>query len=224
MRDSIYTIPISEVFEPRTGCPVCRLHDTLEKRCIDYIMGAAMMEPDIRIETNEKGFCKEHYGMMLKLKNRLSLALILESHLDHIKKGGYKDFNKKGKKLSVNDTCYVCGTIESVIGNMIKTILRQYALDDDFKKLFNEQEYLCLPHLEMLLNKAYSDMPRKYLSQFEKDAKALSDKYLDTVLSDVSHFCKMFDYRNADKNSDWGNSKDSVERAISFLSSYKEDE
>ena len=57
MKESIYTIPISEVFEPRCGCPLCRLRDTLEQRCIDYIMGAAMMEPDIRIRTNEQGFC-----------------------------------------------------------------------------------------------------------------------------------------------------------------------
>ena len=28
MRDSIYTIPISEVFEPKCGCPICRMRDT----------------------------------------------------------------------------------------------------------------------------------------------------------------------------------------------------
>ena len=27
MRDSIYTIPISEVFEPKCGCPICRMRD-----------------------------------------------------------------------------------------------------------------------------------------------------------------------------------------------------
>ena len=84
MQDSIYTIPISEVFEPKDGCPICRMRDMLETRGIDYIMGAAMMEPDVRIETNRLGFCKLHYDKMLQQKNRLSLALMLESHLKEI--------------------------------------------------------------------------------------------------------------------------------------------
>ena len=224
MKDSIYTIPVSEVFEPKCGCPLCRLHTILEERCVDYIMGAAMMEPDIRIVTNEKGFCKKHFEDMLLLKNRLSLALMLESHLAEIKKNGIKSVMKKAKKPaldSVNDTCYVCETVDYEIEKMVKTTLRQYALEGEFRELFKAQEYICLPHFEMLLASAYKNLPKKFLKEFEKDALTLSEKYLDTVRSDVSHFCKMFDYRNAGKDSDWGNSKDSVERAIAFLSGTK---
>ena len=84
MRDDICTIPVSEVFEVNDGCPICRMKKTVEDHIIDYIMGAAMMEPDIRIETNKTGFCNEHYDMMLSHKGRLSLALMLETHLDYI--------------------------------------------------------------------------------------------------------------------------------------------
>ena len=66
MKESIYTIPLTEVFEPKDGCPICRLRDILEKRMVDYITGAAMMELDVRIETNKKGFCLNHYNQMLK--------------------------------------------------------------------------------------------------------------------------------------------------------------
>ncbi len=45
MREDICTIPISEVFEPKEGCPICRMRDTLENRVTEYITGAAMMEP-----------------------------------------------------------------------------------------------------------------------------------------------------------------------------------
>lgn len=222
MKESIYTIPISEVFEPKCGCPICRLHDMLESRCVEYIMGAAMMEPDIRMQTNEKGFCADHYKMMLAKQNRLSLALILESHLAEVKKEGYKAINKKAKKpalKTVNNTCYVCDTVNDAIETMIKTVLRQYAISNDFKKLFSEQEYICIPHLELLLKMAQKEMPKKEIGKFSENATALSEKYLDVVLGDVSHFCKMFDYRNAGKNSDWGNSRDSIERAIAFLTS-----
>ena len=44
------------------------------------------MEPDIRQETNDKGFCQRHYTKMFSMKNRLGLALMLESHLESLKK------------------------------------------------------------------------------------------------------------------------------------------
>ena len=81
MKDSIYTIPISEVFEPKEGCPLCALYATLEDRWVDYITGAAMMEPDVRIETNRSGFCPKHFDMMLLKRSRLSVALILQTRL-----------------------------------------------------------------------------------------------------------------------------------------------
>ena len=56
MREDLCTIPINEVFEPRDGCPFCRMRDMLEDRMATYITGAAMMEPDVRIETNRLGF------------------------------------------------------------------------------------------------------------------------------------------------------------------------
>ena len=43
MREDITSIPISEVFEPRDGCPICRMRDMLEARVVDYITGAAMI-------------------------------------------------------------------------------------------------------------------------------------------------------------------------------------
>ena len=73
MRESIYTIPLNDIFEVEDGCPLCRMRRLLENRCVEYIMGAAMMEPDVRIETNRYGFCQEHFSVMLKQKNRLSL-------------------------------------------------------------------------------------------------------------------------------------------------------
>ncbi len=48
-----------------------------------------MMEPDVRIETNRQGFCFPHYQMMLKKRNRLGVALMLESRLEEIEKQVY---------------------------------------------------------------------------------------------------------------------------------------
>ena len=88
MKDDITSIPISEVFEPKDGCPVCRLRDMLEDRSVTYITGAAMMEPDVRIETNKAGFCRHHYGQMLGKGKKLTVALIMQSHLAQISADG----------------------------------------------------------------------------------------------------------------------------------------
>jgi len=81
MKENICSIPINDVFLPKDGCPMCRMRDMLEQRKAEYITGSAMMEPNVRIKTNEQGFCYRHFAMMVKLGKRLSNALILESHL-----------------------------------------------------------------------------------------------------------------------------------------------
>ena len=39
MREDICSIPISELFEPKKGCPICRMEKMLEERLADYITG-----------------------------------------------------------------------------------------------------------------------------------------------------------------------------------------
>lgn len=65
--EQIYTIPVNEVFEKCMAqsvrenvsdcrCPFCELYNKYEADEVDLILGASMMEPDIRKKTNEKGF------------------------------------------------------------------------------------------------------------------------------------------------------------------------
>ena len=60
-------------------------------------------------------------------------------------------------------------------------------------------------------------LDKKLHKRFSQDCSDLMNKYLESLEKDVSHFCKMYDYRNTGAGADWGNSKDSVERAIKFL-------
>lgn len=229
MRESLLSIPISEVFEPKCGCPLCAMHDTLEGRCVEYIMGAAMMEPDVREETNKLGFCSEHYGMLLGQRNRLSLALMLETRLAEVKrqafaKGGLfagPNAAAKGKKVSeLTSTCFVCSKIDWAMERMLDTLFSLYAKESAFRQLFSEQAYICLPHYRLLCSVAAQKLSKKEQEGFLKAATALAENYLAVLSGDVSHYCKMYDYRNAGPDADWGNSKDSIERAILFLTSH----
>ncbi|MBQ8883831.1 MAG: hypothetical protein IJ031_04460, partial [Oscillospiraceae bacterium] len=91
-----------------------------------------------------------------------------------------------------------------------------YGKEKEFRELFAEQEMLCLHHYELLVGRL-EEIDKKYQSQFVNDCNALVKKQLETLIEDVSHYCKMYDYRNGGKDADWKNSKDSIERSIRFL-------
>lgn len=219
MRDDITSIPISEVFEPMDGCPLCRLQNMLEQRMASYITGAAMMEPDIRAETNRLGFCHTHYGSILKQRKRLSVALMLESHLAEIEKQAFatglggKTKKVKGEK---QQTCFICQQMDSNMDKFLLNIARVWEREEDFRKLYARQEYFCMPHCRALTDAALH-LPKKLQGEFVKVTAERTRAYLQTLENDVSHFCKMFDYRNNTADADWGNSKDSIERAIAWL-------
>lgn len=228
--EQIYTIPVNEAFDASAadqacGCPLCALYNRLEETELDLILGASMMEPDVRQKTNEQGFCQRHFGKLFTRKNRLALGLILESHLQKVKHdlAGEGPFalltgtgNSAMKKLAqLEESCYVCSRIEANFSRMVETVLLLYRQDADFRRKLAEQPYFCLPHYRRLLNLAKTDMNKKEFAAFYEAISALEQHYIESLSGDVSWFCKKFDYRYQDEP--WNNAKDAVERAIRFL-------
>ncbi|MBQ7337964.1 MAG: hypothetical protein IJW40_05850 [Clostridia bacterium] len=227
--EQIYTIPVNEAFElsrdePSCGCPVCTLYNRLEENELDLILGASMMEPDIRIKTNETGFCRTHYDMMFVRKNRLGMALTLESHLAELQKEltelSLPFTQPKGDKparriAKLEADCYVCGRIEFNFGHMIETIVLLWDTDEEFVKKLKAQPYICLPHYRRLLDCAHTRLGKKKQPAFAADLASVVMPYMKTLNEDISWFCKKFDYRYDEEP--WYNSKDAVERSIRFL-------
>ena len=222
MREDICTIPINDVFGPRDGCPFCRMRDMLEDRIAVYVTGAAMMEPDVRIETNRLGFCEPHFRMIRERGNRLSVALILESHLKEIEE---LVFSKKEKGPSKKDlaaaaqlekSCFMCENIEKNMKHLSETVLTMWQTDAEFRSLYQEQPYICLPHYNFIMEHAQR-LPRRQYPAFAQETAALAAGYLRSLQEDITHFCRMFDYRS--KGGDWGNSRDAIERSIQYITS-----
>ena len=226
--EQIYTIPINEAFEAgaadkKCGCPMCALYRKLEENQLDTVLGGAMMEPAVRIKTNEEGFCKHHYDMLLGMKNRLSMALTLESHLFQLQKelspsgiaGLFANPINRVEKLE--GSCYVCARVDYHFGKMAEVVVGLWKSDPDFPAKFNAQPYFCLPHYRMLVDTAKKALGKKDFAEFEKQASTIVNTYLDKLAEDVSWFCKKFDYRY--ENEPWYDSKDAIERAVVFLRS-----
>ncbi len=231
MLEKIYTIPVNEAFDkviekPSDGCPFCVLYSKLEADEIDIILGASMMEPDIRIKTNELGFCRRHFDQMFAKNNRLGLALILESHLDTVREfcepGGFLGARTSAisEKLDrLRHTCYVCERINHSFSKMLENSVYLYDTESEFRQKLKSVPYICLSHSADFLINGKSHLPKRKVPDFQKAVSEVVNKYFDELRGDVSHFCKKFDYRY--ENEPWGNSKDSVERAIRFIAGDK---
>ena len=230
----IYTIPVNEAFDlclekPECGCPLCVLYKKLQNDELDIILGASMMEPDIRMKTNELGFCSSHFAMMLKRKRMLGMGLILESHLAEVE----KKLNARkpaviGPLGADTDTlgrlgtsCYVCERIKKNLDGMTATVVYLFESERTFRDKFAAQRLFCLPHYTAMVAYASKKMNKKVFRDFLEVAHGIEKSYIEELENDVSWFCKKFDYRFDEEP--WYNSKDSVPRAIKFLSSDQED-
>lgn len=232
--ERIYTIPVNEAFDasvadPACGCPICALYRKLEEDELDLILGGSMMEPDVRIRTNALGFCGTHFDRLFTRKNRLGLALILESHLGELRDrmaGGGLASLVRGRGAAARDTaaavsssCYICERIERNLTGMINTVTVLYEEDGAFRKKLAGQPFFCLPHTARLLEAGRAELSKRRYADFSSALLGIVDGYLEALTGDVSWFCKKFDYRYGDEP--WYNAKNSVERAIAFLSGAK---
>lgn len=136
MREDICTIPVTDVFQKTDGCPICRMQRQVEDKIITYIMGAAMMEPDVRTETNRQGFCDRHLEEMYSRNGKLQLALILESRIDELINAAKKGGDRLNDAIS---GCFVCGKVAWGLKHMFETIYKSYENDSDFRRMFQEQ-------------------------------------------------------------------------------------
>ena len=75
------------------------------------------------------------------------------------------------------------------------------------------------------MEKAQEKLQKGDLADFTDALDTLVSDYIKSLNSDVNDFCNSFDYRNAGKlhNEDMEHVRNSIERAIEFLTSRKPD-
>lgn len=221
MVESIYTIPLTEALDENCDCMFCYLEQKLEREQIEYALGAAMMEPDFRILSNEKGYCRNHIGMMARAKKALPLALVLDTRCDEViktlegvdlsKKGGvFKKEKSPAEKLSeivtkLDSTCLVCERIAHTMDKFTNTFWYLYGKEPDFRKRFLESNGVCMHHFALLL-KTLLNVSGSKRDVFACELYDLQMKILEHERDEVHGFVKQFDYRS-DKG-EWKVAKD----------------
>lgn len=219
------TIPIWDALKSNCECPLCEIQKHSEAQYVDNFLGGSVMEPAVRIEVNEKGFCSRHFAMLYEAKNRLSLALMEHTYLlECIKKiegsapGKKKLFSREAEKHpheGMTDTCILCDRLNDTMWRYERTMAHMWKAEPKFKEALLSSKGFCLAHFFGMLRAAQHELGGAALSEFEQQITGLELDNLRRTANDIEWFTLKFDYRNQDKP--WGTSEDAVERTIDKL-------
>ena len=166
-RQHIDTAPIWEAYGTECECPLCLLRAQCEAGYVEYFLGASVIEPAVRVEVNEKGFCREHLKMLYDAGNRLSLALMADTHLaECIRRmkaqppAVRSPFRGRTKPDSLAGECILCERLDNTVKRYLETLLYMWKKEPGFRESFKNSRGLCFPHYEALRDMAKRGMLR----------------------------------------------------------------
>ena len=230
--ESIHTIPVIEALREPGLCAFCTMKKRLDDDAIKFIMGPAYMEDNVRMKTDEMGFCKKHLAAMYEEQNRLGLALMLHTHVKNLMKsidtlashslkpsifgsGADSYVAKLGEHLAQTDEdCYVCKNVESTFARFVDTYFTLWNKGGSEAQLINSQKGYCLHHFTMILHNV-KKLGSKKRGKFLAEIVPTWQTFMKDLEGDLDWFIQKFDYRNKDE--DWKNSKDVLIRAQAIM-------
>lgn len=244
MRYAIDTIPVIDAYSQKDICPFCHLHDTLQADCLEHYMGDSKMESDIRMATNEKGFCATHLRMMYTgQEGKLGLALMCSTHgqarldkvagamtaIEEICARDESFFTRVRSSDSLNqqidqlihtleDTganCIVCERINTNLQRYYETAVYLWEHEPGFPRLAQENTRICMEHLPQLLRACKKSGVSKKQRAFIALNLSQFSQGIGKDLEDLDWFIRKFDYRNREEP--WGDAKTALPRVINRL-------
>ena len=211
MKEHNYTIPINEALEENVPCFICKIEADLEARALEYYMGAAVMEPAVRIEMNEKGFCRTHLSALYEGANKLPLALALETRMKSV----LQKLEKAPKKSGAPHTCVVCDRVHGQMEKCEENVLWLLRHEADFLPKYLAGDGVCLHHYYHITDKL-----RRGEAALYKAIHAHMVQRLKKESADLERFRNLFDYRSREEEGAWA--ADVLPRAIKTLGAGRE--
>ena len=232
MPNHIHTIPVLDALREPAGCAFCVMYKKLEEDSVNFIIGPAYMEEDVRTETNRLGFCGRHMKAMYAGQNRLGFALMLHTYMRRLNSDLAATIKNKqpsplfgrdtngplakiyGHIAKVGESCYVCDKVDKTFGRYIDTFLHLWGKGGEDAALITSQKSYCLPHFAELVAAA-EKLGRSKREKFIEEIMLPQLKYMQELEGDLEWFTLKFDYRYA--NEPWKNAKDAPPRAMGLL-------
>ncbi len=239
MKETLYTIPLTDAFNANDECPFCFVERDVEQDLLDLVLGssASYMESDMRDMTDKAGFCRLHFKKMFDYGNALGNAWILKTHyiqmqkefesqvkmfapakaslMNRLKKSEAPDNSITSWVKEKDASCYICSNYKKTYERYLDTFFFMYKKDDEMKHMIEKSKGFCLHHFGDICQRAQYDLSEKQKEEFFALVLPQMQENLKRVGEDVAWLIEKYDYRN--KDADWKNSRDAVQRGMQKL-------
>jgi hypothetical protein len=186
-------------------CPLCTLMDGAEKTYLASFRGARVMEPTVRVRTNETGFCPRHYARLYEGENKLGLGLLVHTHLAQSlprlrrmleaaretgKRGSLRRKELARGLAEFRDSCFICDMLAEDLRRYAFTIAYLWKNDPAFGGTFRSSRGFCLGHFSAALQAAEAELGGDALSRWTDEAVTLMTGSLERLEREVLAFTR----------------------------------
>lgn len=200
MNYNISTMFIWQFFNEDNLCPMCELRRKTEHDLVDQYLNEAVMEDINRGEVNKYGFCEKHFSLLYEGRNKLGLALQMNTRINYLQKiitktKNSKEALKQGEKLEeATCSCIICRKIEFNMKRYFETTCALYGNEEKFRTTFKKIRGFCIPdYTRLMKNSKYA---KKQEEELLSDMFNLESNYLESLQKNLLEFTSAFDYHS----------------------------
>lgn len=206
-------------------CPLCSLLDAVERTYLLSFQHSRLMEPNVRVQTNAKGFCPAHWDRLYRQENRLGTALMAHTHLRENRRwigsrldglreeagkgGGRRPFLPAARGSgawdaavrelrSYVDRCFLCDLLAMDRERYCFTVVYLWKKDPEFLPVFRSSRGFCVDHFLAVLAEARKALNRANLLRWLDDAVPLMKGSLERLEGEVEAFTGIFRHENTE--------------------------
>ena len=210
---------VHDAYSDPGECPLCLLERDAERTYLRSFQHSRVMEPNVRVQTNSKGFCRDHLGKLYDGENKLGLGLVVHTHLQYLRTVVEAELDsllksaggRKGKDRAAAEsaslskrrgTCFICGLLEADMQRYVVTILYLWSRDPEFPPVFRASRGFCIPHFAQALGQAATLMRSDRLARWLADTIPLMKESLESLDGDLRAFTQLHQAGSAAPGSD----------------------
>ncbi len=211
---------VHDAYREGGECPLCRLTDGAERSYLRSFQGSRVMEPNVRIKTNESGFCGEHYKRLYQGENKLGLGLVVHTHLQSWLPRLRKSLDEAGRpedaartrkdrkagggrrealleNLGVlRDSCFICDMLAMDRNRYVETILYLWKEDKEFRATLLGSRGFCIVCFREVAVKAQEYFKEADRTVFFGELAPIMIQSLERLERDLFEFTQLFQDSN----------------------------
>jgi hypothetical protein len=186
-------------------CPLCTLMEGAEETYLRSFQHSRVMEPRVRVKTNEAGFCPDHYRKLYARENKLGLGLVVHTHLQEKLpelRAAFETMRataRRGRKIDeiaaylarLHDRCFICDLLRGDLDRYAFTILFLWSKDAEFLPRFRSSRGFCLDHFLSILAKGRVMLRADRLERWLGDVASLMTDSLERLERELDAFTQL---------------------------------